>query len=87
MAGVQDLALHYRIILWSAVLIALTVGGFALAAWMKRRLHRTDGSDGEEGFTLSDLRKLHRNGHMTTEEFERAKSALLASINKRQKSP
>ena len=31
------------------------------------------------GFTLSDLRDLHRNGQMTAEEFERAKGKIVAA--------
>lgn len=84
MAGIHDLALHYRIILWSAVLIGLAIGGFALAAWARRRLQGTDDKPAE-GFSLADLRRLHKEGRITTEEYERARSSLLASLARRDK--
>ena len=34
------------------------------------------------GFTLGDLRQLHKNGQMTDEEFERAKAQLVSATKK-----
>ena len=52
-----------------------------MLAWMKDvPLHGT-------GFTLAELRDLHRNGAMTEEEFERAKKQLLQVMQIPKKSP
>jgi len=40
-----------------------------------------------EGFTLHDLRSLHKAGKLTDAEFEVAKNALLASFRKAKKEP
>ena len=40
-----------------------------------------------EGFTLHDLRSLHKAGKLTDTEYEVAKNALLASFRKAKKEP
>jgi hypothetical protein len=42
-------------------------------AWMNQTTTDVTGA----GFTMADLRDLHRGGHMSDEEFERAKSQLV----------
>jgi hypothetical protein len=63
---------------WSFVLIALLVGGYfaitKLREWMK-----ADDQPEAIGFTLSDLRQLHRQGKMSDEEFNKAKSLILGN--------
>jgi hypothetical protein len=49
----------------------------ALAAY--RKWMRADDTPTGPGFTLGDLRKLHKEGKMTTEEFEKAKAILIGS--------
>ena len=39
-----------------------------------------DDTSGGDGFTLSDLRRLHKAGQMTDEEFEKAKKILIGSV-------
>jgi hypothetical protein len=46
-------------------------------AWM-----RTDDDVGGPGFSLSDLRQLHKSGKMTDEEFERAKAQVVQGIQR-----
>jgi hypothetical protein len=67
---------------WSLVLIALLVGGFfgiaRLRQWLKS--DDADASPGPGGgFTLSDLRQLHKQGKMTDAEFERLKGMILGN--------
>ena len=69
---------------WSLVLILFVV----LAVFLLMKLRRwikedTDTEAGEGiGFTLSDFRRLHREGKMSDEEFERLRSMMLAGAKK-----
>jgi uncharacterized membrane protein len=67
------------IIVWSLVLLGLVVVAFALVAWVKKRTQAPDEAP-SAGFTLAELRDLHRQGKLSAEEFERAKAALMASL-------
>jgi uncharacterized membrane protein len=66
-------------ILWSVVVILLCVAAFWLISVVRKRLKE----DAEvtagpaTGFTLSDLRQLHKSGQMTDAEFERAKEKIV----------
>jgi hypothetical protein len=65
-------------LVWTIVLIfALVLMFGAVAAY--RKWMRTDDTPTGPGFTLSDLRKLHKEGKMTAEEFEKAKAVLIGS--------
>ena len=64
---------------WSLVLICLLVGGFFAISKLRQWLRDDDAPVSPIGFTLSDLRQLHKQGQMTDEEFERAKAKLLGS--------
>jgi hypothetical protein len=59
------------------LVVALWLARTYLFGWMK-------GSAGEQapaqGFTLSDLRQLHKSGAMTDEEFERAKAKIVQTV-------
>src|SRR3954464_8526687 len=66
-------------LMWSIVLIAallLLFGGIVLY----RRWMNADDTTTGEGFTLSDLRRLHKEGKMTDGEFESAKAILIGSL-------
>ena len=66
---------------WSLVIIALAILGFLgvskLRAWMKEDDAESDASP--IGFTLSDLKRLHREGKISTEEFEKAHSKMVGA--------
>jgi len=55
------------------VLIGAVILGLFVVSWMKRRMQAAD-EPVPAGFTLSDLRRLHKAGQITDEEFERAKA-------------
>ena len=59
------------VFVWSLVLVAAVIGGFWVVTWLKRWL-KTDDEPVSIGFSLSDLRDLHRAGKLSDEEFERA---------------
>ena len=65
---------------WCLFAIALLVGGFFAVKWVRRWAKEDDSlAAGAIGFTLSDLRQLHKAGQMTDEEFERAKTKMVAA--------
>src|SRR3954462_2905998 len=65
-------------LVWTLVLIfALVLMFGAVAAF--RKLMKADDTPTGRGFTLGDLRRLHKEGKMTTEEFEKAKAALIGT--------
>lgn len=67
-----------KILLASLALIALVVIGLLVAQQVKKRLTTDEADKGQPGgFTLSDLRALHKSGQMSNEEFERAKAQII----------
>jgi uncharacterized membrane protein len=66
---------------WSFVLMVLVLILWVAVSTIRKRLKEDDPTVGT-GFTLSDLRQLHKQGKMSTEEFEKAKAILLASLAK-----
>ena len=64
---------------WSFVLICLLIGGFFAISRLRQWLREDDTPAPTIGFTLSDLRQLHKQGQMTDEEFERAKAKIVGS--------
>lgn len=65
--------------IWPTLLVLLVVAvvGGLFAMWLRRRLAAKD-EGGAGGFTLEDLRQLHRAGGMSDEEFAKAKEAMLS---------
>lgn len=67
------------VVVWSAgLLILLALMGFAIARFRKR--FSSTESPSSTGFTLTDLRELHRSGKMTDAEFEVAKKLVLNGL-------
>jgi uncharacterized membrane protein len=74
-----------KLFVWSLILVAVVVAGFMLVAWVKRRVQHQDMAP-TLGFSLADLRELHRTGKISDEEYERARGKMAASL-KRQETP
>lgn len=66
---------------WALVLVGVILLGFYAVVQVKRWVTKPDEHVGA-GFTLSDLRALHRSGKMSTEEFEKAKLAIVAAAQR-----
>ena len=67
-----------KILVASLVLVGLIVVGLLVVSHVKKKLASDDEEKGQPGgFTLSDLRSLHRSGQMSDEEFERAKGRII----------
>jgi hypothetical protein len=64
-------------------LLILVAGGAYAVIWLRRRYW---GSEDEEvapmGFTLGDLRNLHKSGRISGEEFEKAKEKIVAAARR-----
>src|SRR5438552_9365120 len=61
---------------WSLVLIVLLIGGTAAVLRLRRWMKEDDAPAGI-GFTLSDLRQLHKQGKMTDAEYEKARGKMV----------
>src|SRR3954467_9984112 len=64
---------------WSLVLLGLAIAGFYGVVPLRRWMKEEDVPAGGIGFTLSDLRQLHREGKMTDAEFERAREKMVSA--------
>jgi hypothetical protein len=64
---------------WSLVLITLLLVGYFAVMRLRSWLRNDDVPTGGIGFTLSDLRQLHREGKMTDEEYERARGKMVSA--------
>ena len=61
---------------WMLVLIVLVFAGFIAVIRVKKWAAKDE--EGGENFSLSDLRRLHKAGKLSTEEYEKARAALVA---------
>lgn len=59
------------------ILAAVLIGALA---FVRRKVHDSHGPSTPRDFSLGDLRALHREGKLTDEEFERAKSKLVSNV-------
>lgn len=63
---------------WLFILAVLLVGMFIVINYLKKWFRSAvDEMGSATGFTLADLRELHRTGKMTDEEFELAKAKVV----------
>jgi hypothetical protein len=76
-----DSAAYQSIFLWSLALIGLLLVGFFVVMKVKARLKEPD-QPVSIGFSLSDLRKLHESGQLSDEEYEKARTRLVAAMQK-----
>jgi hypothetical protein len=82
MLAQQDTSSISSVILWSGVLIGIVILAFLAYAQFKRWMKEPEQSSSATGFTLSDLREMHRQGKMTDEEFEMTRAKMMASAKK-----
>lgn len=72
-------------IFWSMVILGLLIVGMMAAARLRRKIKQEDVTAAPAaGFTLSDLRQMHRAGQITDSEFERAKEKVVLAAQKAQ---
>ena len=76
------------IVIWSLVLMAVIFIGLVIALRVKSRLTSTDSAAvNRAGFTLSDLRRMLKEGQMTQDEFEKARNAIVGAVTRFEKPP
>jgi hypothetical protein len=63
------------------ILIGVLLVAMVIVTWVKKRLKEPD-EPASAGFTLSDLRQLHKSGQMSDEEFERAKAKVVEAARR-----
>lgn len=73
---------YSTVIVWCLVIIGCVVGAFVVATLVRRRYMARHDDVPAAGFTLSDLRQLHQSGQMSTEEFEKARSAMIEATKR-----
>ena len=66
-------------LIWTLVLIIALVLMFGAVAAFRKWMKSDDAPTSGPGFSLSDLRRLHKAGQMTDEEFEKAKLVLVGT--------
>jgi hypothetical protein len=78
----SDVPLHKLVLLLLAIMAVVAVG-FIVVQRVKRAYQADDAQSNEiGGFTLSDLRDLHKSGKMTNEEFEKAKTRVIEAAKR-----
>lgn len=65
------------------VVIVLVLGGIAI--WLRKKTSSPI-SNTSEGYTLQELRRMHAEGELTDEEFEKAREVMITGIKGRQDS-
>jgi hypothetical protein len=72
------------IVVWSLIAVVAILIGFTLVVWLRKRLYQPDEA-ASAGFSLSDLRRLHREGKLSPQEYERAKAKMTAGLMREEK--
>jgi hypothetical protein len=70
------------ILIWSFILFALILAGFAGLALIRRRYFGNENFP-REGFTMDDLRQMVQSGQMSKEEYEKARGAMMGQYTKK----
>ena len=79
-SGDRGSSLFRNIIPWLIVLTAIVVVGAIILHFLRKSI-RNDQTGTTQGFTLYDLRQLHASGELSDEEFEKARTAMIESVN------
>jgi hypothetical protein len=79
----QEMTQHewVQILIGSGIVIVVLLIGFVVVTQVKRGIQKLDEPAGA-GFSLSDLRRLYKEGQMTAEEFEKAKGKVVEAAKR-----
>jgi hypothetical protein len=67
------------IVVITVFLLIAVAALFAGVMWARKRLNPNEDFHGE-GFTLADLRQMHKEGKLSDEEYERARATMVAHL-------
>lgn len=69
------------VLFWAGVLIVVVVLGGLVMMWLRSRMFRADDQDAASGASgmLEDLRRAHRAGTLSDEQFQRARDRVLSA--------
>jgi hypothetical protein len=71
--------LFHETLPWLLLLLGVVIVG-GVIIFVARRYVRGSSHDSAGGFTLHDLREMHRSGEISNEEFERAKAQMIGRM-------
>ena len=77
----------FSVVLWSAALLVLLGVGLVWGMRFKRRITQDDDDAPPMGFTLGDLRQMHRAGQLNDAEFAKAKDKIIEAAKKAAERP
>jgi Short C-terminal domain len=63
-----------------AILIIIVVVGGIFIMMLRRKLTAQNVDEGDQGFSLSDLRKMRDRGEITPEEYEATRARVITSV-------
>ena len=72
----QDFA---RLLIVGGILLVLVIVGFVIVSYLRRQVLEQS-EDQAGGFSLAQLRQMHRDGKLSDAEFEKSKAILVATI-------
>ena len=65
------------------LLLIVVIGGAYAVKWLRKRMWSSDEAEMPSmGFTLGDLRQLHKEGKLSDAEFERTKEKIVAAAQR-----
>jgi hypothetical protein len=76
-----------EVMIWLVLVMVLLVVGLMWATRLKRRMNQADEPVPATGFTLSDLRQMHRAGQLTDAEFAKAKDKIVEAARRAPEPP
>ena len=82
LAALDSSSAIFRIAAVLAVLMAACIACLVVALWMRKWVKDSGPTRPDVGFTLSDLRQMYKSGHLTAEEFEKAKEKIVAAARR-----
>jgi hypothetical protein len=71
-----------QLFIWSAILVVLMLLAFGGYSLLKRWMNSSETDQGAGGFSLSDLRAMHKAGKISTEEFEKTKAMMVSAARR-----
>lgn len=76
----QDSTGLFRSLVWLGVLIAMVIAAGVLLVVLRRRFLGPDQVTSADPLDLESIRRMHREGELSDDEFEAAKEAILGSL-------